>query len=714
MLLSMYEPKMIAYNLLTKEGKLNLGMIPLFKAAVIPEKNLLEYQVGMNWVLATMNSSWQPIFDTIVQPVKDNEESAYMLRAYLRLKSSQEITDFHAKWAALAALLSQLTQGAVGDCFAVSWAIKKHNEYLTQSLKDYAELIKNGYLTRSVGGIPERFYFDNTLADDDLQNAISITSLGALGDKGINIWDVPGILNACRMMGHEASRGLLRDAIKPLFANNQGSINTTPEKIIESIARLSVQGTSDLKLQNQILLGKYGFSLTQNHILRAWETAMAGMAEAVPNQNIRELWLGSVNSALKALWDNIKANHSAETQVLITQLQSNFVSDMNALTRCIYNSAIPLAQVSSDGSSTNGGFELYGRSREDEFCRGWRVANPVDLQDFLLDVINTAAHNLAKTYSSEDEVALLNSISNNFDSYMAGAEFMKDLFYAYDEGNKKFPDPASHYLELSMTPMTSLSGDDPFAVEAIDTGISFLPDAKTINPHNPYQLIQWILNLAQWKETTQHYLEDSVPNELDPATSPQHAFNISFEDSDIKAFVLSKQSSDGWIYNKIVAPNLKLQTTLVDDKTKQTFSDNLIHWLNENVQGFKQIEGAFSSSLSHINQKQMDIKTYATAVLSLLSTSLHATENAQKELSVVFDSLFLISMPDALYQELSQTALRFANTNWNQGDKDIYFCVYYNPRSGGLSFGTIDEDRSNLNAMNEYEWVDQQQWEVTH
>ena len=61
---------------------------------------------------------------------------------------------------------------------------------------------------------------------------------------------------------------------------------------------------------------------------------------------------------------------------------------------------------------------------------------------------------------------------------------------------------------------------------------------------------------------------------------------------------------------------------------------------------------------------------------------------------------------------LQQTAVRFANTNWNDGVKDIYFCAYYNPRTGQLGFGTLDEDRTGLQPMDENAWVNGQQWDI--
>lgn len=713
--LSFLKPKLIARDLLTATGKLNIGMVSLLRSAFIPARSPLEYEIGMDRVLASMDSSWQPVLDQIVRPTLDNTTSSDLIRADLGLGLGETITDFHSKWVAIDGLLSQLCQRSVGDCFAVAWAIKKHNEYLVQSLKDYGELLKSGYLTRMVDGKPDQFFFLTTLADSDLANTINLSSSGVLGDRGVMVWDAPAIRAACRQMGIDNPQSCAPAAISLLSHGARGTVETTPEEIIKAFAATCQQAGPKLDLQSRIAKGKYGFSLTQSHLLRAWETALAAMAEAKKGDYVRDDVVTSVQSALRNQWAALKASLPGTQQTLAIQLQSGFGETLNVLNRFVYNSSIPLAQVSSDGSSSDGGFTLYRRSIVQPFSIGQRVATPADFTAYLIDVAHIAAANAAPSFTSVNKKAVLDQFINNLTRYMQGNTFLRDVLYAFDDSNKKFPDPVSHYQELSMTPMTSLTGDNPFAVENIDTGVSFLPQMKTLNPQNPYDLIKWILDLAQWKEQTQHYLEDAIANELDPATSPQHAFNIAFEEEDIKTFVRSGQSSDQWLNRQLIQASAPVASAIIDNGTKQSFSRNFVGWLQKNAQLSADAVNALNSSISHLNQMnpaQMTVQNYSSSFFKMLVSMFRLPDSNAKALSVSFDSIFLRCLPPSMVQGLAQKAIRFAKTNWDDGDKNLYFCMFFNPRTAALSFGTIAEDRTELDIMSEYEWVDQQEWEV--
>ena len=260
--------------------------------------------------------------------------------------------------------------------------------------------------------------------------------------------------------------------------------------------------------------------------------------------------------------------------------------------------------------------------------------------------------------------------------------------------------------------MTSLVGDDPYAVELIDTGVSFVPDVKTITPENPYQLVKWILDLAAWKEQTQHYLEDGIPDELDSAANPEHAFNIAFKYPDIAAFVQSQEKSDQWLQEKAIQPNIAIGSSLIDDNTKQGFSNSLLGWVGQNAGDSSPVLEQYKAALAQANQQQLSVHDYAVSLLATLVSDLQADDNTAKQIAIVFDSILMQSLPTAASQQLTKNTLGFALTNWNQGDENLYFCVFFNPRTSKLSFGAVTEDKSQLIVMDENQWVDQKTWEV--
>src|SRR5262249_41192626 len=141
---------------------------------------LEEFQEGIIHVLGNMDRSWQKALDAVQVPSENNTASQAIIRADLGLLPSEEITKLHCQQVVLSALLSQLCQGPVGDCFAVAWAIKKHSEFLLNSAADYTALIRDGYLTRMVDGEQEQFFFETTIADKALERPFTLDPDGTV------------------------------------------------------------------------------------------------------------------------------------------------------------------------------------------------------------------------------------------------------------------------------------------------------------------------------------------------------------------------------------------------------------------------------------------------------------------------------------------------------------------------------------------------------
>lgn len=204
MFLFIEKPKRIACLLLTSQGQLNLGLISKIKSEFFAGPNLLEYEQGMLNVLDQMDTSWQSALDAVQPPSKTQCPSIALIRADLGLwlSATEQIKQIHCQRLVLGALLSQLNQGPVGDCFAVSWAIKKHNEFLLNSVADYAAILRDGFLTRNVNGVPDHFFFETTIADDALSRQLTLQGTGAVDQfNGKMFWECPNMIEAAKQMG---------------------------------------------------------------------------------------------------------------------------------------------------------------------------------------------------------------------------------------------------------------------------------------------------------------------------------------------------------------------------------------------------------------------------------------------------------------------------------------------------------------------------------
>ncbi len=484
-----------------------------------------------------------------------------------------------------------------------------------------------------------------------------------------------------------------------------------PGLLTLSTAAASASHTED----ELLVLGRYGFSLANNRLLRAWETSLAGMSEPRPNDYVR----GNVNSAvmavLKPVFDNQEKRITHYQKTLIEEVKTVFQKTLNDSFRLVYNGDIPLAQVSSDGSSSSGGFELYQRDVADLTKMGVRIATPDQFKAFILGVIDqTKDAEYAKATTKKDR-AVVDSVIQAMHFCAVGKDFMKNVLYAYDDANKEDPDPVANYQKLARTPMTSLDGDNPWEVMAIDTGKDFTPDVRTIRPKDPGALLKWLLGLATWKESTEHYLSDAVTNEEDTATSPEHAFNIEIEGPEFKDFLGSKLSADEWIKKTLVDPGMKVSKAEMDKGARLLFKQNVNAWLSNQFQGgipdhlMQEMEVLFKSLSS---KETISVQQFAQRSQDGLVSLFKLNADQSQQLSLALDALLLQSLPKAQSEAIQKAAVRFAKTNWDEGPKNLFFCCFFNPRTQKTDFGRIAEDKTGLEPMDQYEWVDNQQWEV--
>lgn len=638
---------MMADLLFDESGKLLLERASDIKQGFLPSLSE-DYEVDMNRVLGVLNASWQPLFDAIKAP-----SDSLLLQG---LFSTQKISDRHAKVAVLAALLAPYNQGSVGDCFAVSDVIREHEEYLKKSAGDYASIVQNGYVERMVDEKAEHFYFLLQLADDDRGQVVNLD---------FPLFDAPGFAAARTLLGgdnHDSLESQVRAKL---------SSQPTPGQVIEAMAEVLGIAPSS---------GLYAFScLTNNPVLRATEAAFAAMAEERPNDSIRQ----NIHDALHLALQSVLAD------------DKSFLDTFNASYRLVYNLDIPLPAPSDDGSSTDGGFQLYTKKPD---SIGTRVESPLDFQNLVVRV-------MAQVMIHSPQVL----------QYVHSPDFMKAVLWNYDPANKKDPDPVSHYKQLARTPMQCCDGDDPYAVDDIDSGSTYETHVQTYTPTNTKDLMNWVMGLAKaapagptgpagpsGPSSPPGPTGAAGSSSLYPMDTPQHAFNFTPGLPELVAFCQSGLSPDQWLQQKMVIPGMQLATQIIDNATKQKVIQGL---LDEGLTDSPALE----TLAQNLAKQKLSVQACAQKLLDGLNQLFH---NDPNQMAIAVDIALLQALPSIDQALLARSAVRFAFTNWNDGTEDIYFCAFFNPRTQQIAFGSIDEDRSNLSPMSEADWVNGQEWDV--
>jgi hypothetical protein len=249
-----------------------------------------------------------------------------IIRDTLQLPHSAQVTDVHARQAALAAWLCFLRQN-VGSCFATAPAIIVHDEQPQQFLHDLDELLSTGRLKRTFGGGEYNVPISSTWGAGDLRRPFGIWR--DINHVGNNMWESPGILaglKAVELIDAETPREAEIQAVKKLvdkaldnWEGDKPYVFTNSEelfkRILLAVLELTPQDIVDYEnrpkpmLQSNLMMftsptRKTGGSksercahcitdleiacnafkaLTDNALLRVWEFTVASFAETKSN-----------------------------------------------------------------------------------------------------------------------------------------------------------------------------------------------------------------------------------------------------------------------------------------------------------------------------------------------------------------------------------------------------------------------------------------------
>jgi hypothetical protein len=177
---------------------------------------------------------------------------------------------------------------------------------------------------------------------------------------------------------------------------------------------------------------------------------------------------------------------------------------------------------------------------------------------------------------------------------------------------------------------------------------------------------------------------------------------------DIAAFLKMGMPIGQWIQNRLIVPGIGVSRKKIDASTAQAIAGAA----HDQIADALQNDQAYQTLVQNLLQHSLSVKDFAASLLTGINNLLGSNAEEAHKVTLVLDAALLqnISLNDKAI--LCQSAVRFAFTNWNEGTDDIYFCAYFNPRTEQVGFGTIFENKSNLQPMDEDAWVNHRQWDV--
>ncbi len=680
--LGMRKALILAELLINPAGQINTSLCTDLKANFVPQ-NPLEYEITIGRILDQLSSNheWQLFFDTVKMPNDPKSTANLVIRGLFGLSPKDAITDWHAKVAVLSALFAPCNQGPVGDCFAICDLVRDHREYYFHTAHDCAEIIQNGFITRTGKNLNDNFFFLPILADYDAGTLIQLNTSGIIPGTSTALLDAPGFAAAWKAMGGGAIPPKIYQALAYRYEQP-----TPASEIINFLAQQIAYFDSSLDKDTLAQQGNYAYCcLTNNPVLRAVEACFASMAEDRPQDSTRGNINDCISQSLASTWKAIS------TVPIAKKVKKHFDSNFNNSYRLIYNFNIPLAQVSADGNSTDGGFQLYKRNPKDPTSIGTRVETPEDFRNLVLEAAELTSVSFGGNY-------LVRSMTTQLVTYIKHDDFLKNALWAYDSQNQKVSDPIGNYTQLARSPMQSCDGDNPYEVDDIDTGHTFDSSIEQRTVKNAQDLVSWCLVL------TKRQLQGG----LYPMNSPQHAFNFVPNLPELIPFAKSSLSTSQWINQILIAPGMKVASSKMDSATQDLFANRVYSAISNAIPN----QQKYQSIVNKLNSQSLNVQHYAQGLVNGITRLLQADASATKQISLLVDSILIQSLPTNDKAAIQRPAIRFAFTNWNAGTKDIYFCAFFNPRTCKVAFGNIEENKENLQPMDEDAWVNNQQWDI--
>ncbi|MEC7839491.1 MAG: hypothetical protein VX777_05590 [Chlamydiota bacterium] len=350
----------IAKHLLLKNGSFNFGMIDDVIDALVPE--ILEgteaiknsYYILGN--LASSSLSASSIYKSSL-PKSKKIPSNDLVKATLTKTNDSPLLNYDVKVTILSGLIENVRQGNVGSCFATAALIKLVFSRSELIVEDYIDAIESGKMRRRILNESKCLPFMLRTSREGLDTLLTINSDGYLVDvRPYNsspdrmkemarpsgkafVWEVPGIVAACRVLGYDNEKNVVSRAISQLQ-----KFTFTSEELIRSVAEISfADGKREVysgedKLEELRNIGIYAFGVQQRHALHsAWEQMAAAAVSYFASQFTMAFWVYESFEATVKLSDSVKKKKGRQFSRKYTALIDQVCLPMITRMRYRYN-----------------------------------------------------------------------------------------------------------------------------------------------------------------------------------------------------------------------------------------------------------------------------------------------------------------------------------------------------------------------------------------
>ena len=658
-------------NLLIDEAGNILGIFiePLRKSLFGSRKVLLPYEEDILYILNELETrySLREKFNNIAKPDSPNNPANLIIRIMLGLGPNAEITDRHAKLAAMSALFSHLRQGNSGSCFATFIAINQLTADPEKCLDDFQHLIKHGKLTRTVNNQIMEFPFLIGISRDAVDEKVKIDPEGNVlnGMNSCPLSTSPGFKAIFDSIGLHGPEMIINKSIKKLFNERKASneLQITVLELIRYIVAYISKYRLDISEPRATLETKAILAFeaqTSNLLQRVWEISIAGMAEAEKGSMHRKQLISSVVKPLNEKMKKIHHCNKILRKRILTAVKEYLAKDVRLLFDPSYH-----VQPKIEGTHVpSGGFILYDM-RGLAFLHQWkRIDISSKFSDCLKDVLNRISKNLKALQEKDYSKGALAKTVRKLKRFVYRSSFLKASLTEFNPKNKEETDLLQNLVYLEHTPWADRSGNNPKRTLKVYSSAKRSPSMITFNLSNPQTLLLKLVQLGKEEQDKIGHEESLDSHKLQPLLmSDEHAFSLMLGHKSLTRAWESSVPIQQWIQSSIIQPGVDIANSKIPQNVRGIVLEQFcksITLSEKTKEAFLKEANAFPADFTY---KQFRSEIH-DIIQGIGSAEIPNMMNALRELD---DKLFNFGLSARKKRAIRRSAVHFGNSNWNSG-----------------------------------------------
>lgn len=700
----------IGKALMTKAGVINTGIIDsLSEIFISTDQPKVSHEVNLSYALFLIrhSSEFRNEIESIEPSVLSANPSQEVIRASLNISPEVEIGAYETKLTALIATLSHLRQGGDRSCFAISVAIELLSSHLVFSLKDLRQLLEEGKLTRKGKLVNKDIPFIKRINDENLLKEITLNSEGRIilnGEVQAPLWEAPGIISACRAIGIHNPQAVLL-ALLPTFPSlDEGE--THKIKVREIIGKLSLEVSSQQEnpetLDSLTRRASFAFSSqTTQPLLKIWENSIANMAEAEEGNMIKPAIMKCIIDALQLKLGQLSIPPSLLLQKFFLKIQELLYERVHLQ----YDPTIGNSS-SEEVFNTAGGFTLYDKNM--------LISDEASLRCFVNDILVEAGSALSKLSLSRGDRQQLDRVLSILEIHLETPAFIHYLIARYHPDNcslvssaQKLHQPLD-YTHMEFLPWQTRKGSNSKSLFKFYLESSSPIESENFAAKDAQEALKNIIEICRGMPENEKRLFINNPNKLRPfCILKKHRLPFMAGAPSLVDAWKQQIPAETWM-ESYIRENSKIANSPIDSTTQEKLLDALVQILPKEL---SPMISQISETKGEASNSPATIREFRNHILESCMEYRPSSDQVIRKWAQKIDTAIYESLPQPLRNSLEQSAIHFADTNWNRGAQDLHFCFVVNPGSGQIELWEVQSDGSALKALDQHYWLVDQQWE---